>query len=452
MSVSFTGLFVLVMMLIVLLSGVQIGVGLMMTAFLGVLLSTGRLAVAVSLFGGSAYSAIMNYAFAVVPLFVMVGLLANIAGASTELYDTASVMMRKLRGGVAIATVFANAVFAAITGVSIASAAVFSKIALPEMNHLGYDIKFSTGTIAGSSVLGMLIPPSMLMIIYGTLAEESIGKLFLGGIIPGIILSLIYMVTILIMAYTKPGYVGLDRSGKPINQATTKNLGQELGLKVLFKPWGIILLIIITMGGIWGGFFTPTEAGGVGVVGAFLLAVAKRKMNWKALMNALLDTGKTTGSVLFILIAAQMFSRMLAMSGLINMATRKIMSFDLAPLAIVIIFCLIHLVLGCVLDSTSILLLTMPIMVPIIRQLGFNTVWYGILAIIVIEIGLITPPFGMSVFTIKSALANMRLSRPVSTEDIFLGSIPFMFGMVVLVVLIIAFPKIVMFLPSTMLE
>jgi C4-dicarboxylate transporter DctM subunit len=435
---------VIALLLICLVAGVGIGISLMLISVLGIWLSLGSMSVAIGILGTTAYCAIKDYAFAVVPLFVIMGLFANMAGASADLYDTSNALLYKVRGGVAIATVISNAVFAAITGVSIASAAVFTKIAVPEMTRLGYEKKFSMGTIAGSSVLGMLIPPSVLMIIYGSLAEQSIGKLFIAGIVPGVVLTLLYVLLIIILTKFKPELAGLKKDGSHIIKQ------DKFTWKILLKPWGIVLLIILVMGGIWGGLFTPTEAGGIGALGALLLVFLKRKFTFRKLWDALSETGKSTGSILFLLIAAQMFSRMLAVTGFIPLVTKGVMSLNLSAVGIICIFCTIHLAMGAVLDSTSILLLTMPIMVPIVRALGYDLIWYGILAIVAIEVGLISPPFGISVFTVKSSLVGTSLEDSVTVEDIFKGSFPFLLTMLVLIVLLIAFPAIVTYLPNMM--
>lgn len=438
MSPVTIGLISLILLLAMVLMGCHIGTSLMVMSVVGIYLSTGSLGVAINILGTTAFSAIRDYAFGVIPLFVLMGLLANLSGASSDLFNAADAMLRKVKGGLAIATVFANAIFAAITGVSIASAAVFTKIALPPMKRLGYDKKFAVGTIAGSSVLGMLIPPSLLMIVYGMLAEVSIGKLFVAGVLPGIMMALIYIIGISVMVKVKPALIQ-----QPREEGAEDSYAELSRLKAIIKPWPMVLLIVVTLGGIWGGFFTPIEAGGVGAFGALILVICKRKFTLKAMWDTLLETGITTGSVLFLLISAQMYSRMLAMTGVVSMVGKAVTELPLPHMAIIVIFILVWIALGCILDSTSILLLTIPLMVPIVRSFDMDLVWFGIVGIVAIETGLLTPPFGMSVYTIKSSMKASEGGDEMTLVDIFAGSMPFLLMMFLCIALILVFPGIV---------
>lgn len=438
MSPVTIGLISLILLLAMVLMGCHIGTSLMVMSVVGIYLSTGSLNVAINILGTTAFSAIRDYAFGVIPLFVLMGLLANLSGASSDLFNAADAMLRKVKGGLAIATVFANAIFAAITGVSIASAAVFTKIALPPMKRLGYDKKFAVGTIAGSSVLGMLIPPSLLMIVYGMLAEVSIGKLFVAGVLPGIMMALIYIIGISVMVKVKPALIQ-----QPREEGAEDSYAESSRLKAIIKPWPMVLLIVVTLGGIWGGFFTPIEAGGVGAFGALILVICKRKFTLKAMWDTLLETGITTGSVLFLLISAQMYSRMLAMTGVVSMVGKAVTELPLPHMAIIVIFILVWVALGCILDSTSILLLTIPLMVPIVRSFDMDLVWFGIVGIVAIETGLLTPPFGMSVYTIKSSMKASEGGDEMTLVDIFAGSMPFLLMMFLCIALMLTFPGIV---------
>ncbi len=417
--------------------GVHIGVTLAAVSVLTIWFITGKFSVAISLLQTTAYSAVMDYVFAVVPLFVLMGLFSTISGATRELFTSAQVFLGRVRGGIGIATVFANAVFAAITGVSVASAAVFSKIALPEMERLQYDRKFSLGIVAGSAILGMLIPPSVLMIVYGVMTEQAIGKLFVAGVVPGLVVTGVLSLGIWTMVYLKPHLGG--------NLDEARRLDFRTVARALVTPWAVIALIILVMGGIWGGLFTPTEAGAVGAAGGFILVVLKRKFSLRSLWQVLLDGGQTTASIFLLLICAQMYSRMLTMSGLAGKVTQWVTTLPVPPMVIIFGFIIIFLLLGCIIDSTSIILLTIPLMHPIALKLGYHPIWFTIVSIVAIEIGLLTPPFGMVVFAMKSSLGEK-----VKIEEIFEGSLPFLFLLALALAIIITFPILSTWLPSLM--
>lgn len=419
------------------LMGIHVGVALAMMSVIGMWWITGNFTIAIKLLGTTSYRSIMDYIFGVIPMFVLMGMLANLSGASKELYDSANALLGRVRGGLGIATVIANAVFAAITGVSVASAAVFSKIAIPQMRRLGYDRRFALGTVAGSSLLGMLIPPSILFIIYGVLTEEAIGKLFIAGILPGLVLAVVLSVGIYLMVLIRP-----ELGGKRPDFA-------EIGLKnfliTLFKPWTFLMLISLVLGGIYLGFFTPTEAGAIGAFGAFILFLLKRGLNVKELWTTLQETGYTSASIFFLLISAQMYSRMLTVSGLPAQASKLVAAMDVPPIFIIIIFVIIFIILGAILDSSSILLVTIPLMYPVIKALQFDNIWFGVVAVVAVEMGLLTPPFGMVVFAMKASLID-----EATIEDIFVGSFPFLIMIVAVLILVIAFPSLSLWLPGLM--
>lgn len=419
------------------LFGVHIGVALAAVSVFTIWCITGKFSVAISLLQTTAYSAVMDYVFAVVPLFVLMGLFATLSGATRELFTSAQVFLGRVRGGIGIATVFANAVFAAITGVSVASAAVFSKIALPEMERLQYDRKFSLGIVAGSAILGMLIPPSILMIVYGVLTEQAIGKLFIAGIVPGLVVTAVLSLGIWTMVFVKPHLGG--------NLDEVRRLDFRTVVRTIATPWAVVALIILVMGGIWGGLFTPTEAGAVGAAGGFLLVVIKRKFSFRSLWQILLDGGQTTASIFLLLICAQMYSRMLTMSGLAGKITQWVSTLPVPPIFIIFGFIVVFLLLGCIIDSVSIILLTIPLMHPIALKLGYDPIWFTIVSIISIEIGLLTPPFGMVVFAMKSSLGEK-----VQIEEIFAGALPFLLMLGLSLGIIIAFPILSTWLPSLM--
>src|SRR5512136_1192671 len=417
--------------------GVHVGITLAAMSVLGIWAITGKATVALNILQVTAYSAVMDYVFAVVPLFVLMGLFSTLAGATRELFNAAQFFLGRIRGGMGIATVIANAVFAAITGVSVASAAVFSKIAYPEMKRLQYDKKFGLGIVAGSAILGMLIPPSVLMIVYGVVTEQGIGKLFIAGILPGLVVAAVLSIGIRTMIYFKPALGGLMEKAEPF---TFRN-----ALHAVARCWAVVLLILLVLGGIWGGLFTPTEAGAVGAAGGFLLVLVKGKLNLRELWRVLLDGGQTTASIFLLLICAQMYSRMLTISGLASRISEGATTLPVPPWVIIAGFIVVFLILGCIIDSTSIILLTIPIMHPVAVKLGYDPIWFTIVSIVTIEIGLLTPPFGMVVFAMKSSLGD-----EAKIEVIFVGSTPFMLMLAIALAIIIAFPILSTFLPSLM--
>jgi C4-dicarboxylate transporter DctM subunit len=427
----------LILTVAMIIAGVHIGVSLLITSVLGLFLIIGDFGRAASVLGTGPFYAVFSYEFSVIPLFILMGLFANASGASKELYDAGFAWFGRLKGGLGIVTVLSNAVFAAVTGVSIASAAVFGKIAVPEMTRYGYKPKFSTGCVAGSSALGMLIPPSLLFIVFGLLSGESIGKLFIAGIIPGIILAATYSLAIIVMAQIRPQWLGNPRI--PEKQSWSSRF------KALIQSLSILLLILFVLGGIYTGVFTPTEAGAVGCIGALFIMMLKRKFNLANLKYALKETGLTTASVFLLIIGAQLFSRMLTISGLVNLLSNFVISLSVHPKLIVAFMMLILMLLGTFLDVTSILLISMPIMLPVVQAFGFNLIWFGVLCTISIETGLITPPFGMSVFVVKGAVGD-----EVSVEDIFAGSMPFLLILIITIVIILLFPGLSTWLPSRM--
>jgi C4-dicarboxylate transporter DctM subunit len=437
MEAVFIGGSMLALMFIGVLSGIHIGVSLLFCSLLGSWLIMGDFATAASLMGTGPFYVLFEYELTVIPLFILMGLFVVVSRASDDLYNTFHVWLGRLPGGLAIATVLSNALFAAITGVSIASAAVFSKIALPQMEEHGYDKSLSLGTIAGSSVLGMLIPPSVLLIVYGIFSEQSIGKLFMAGFIPGIILTGVYSFGILAMVRIRPRLAG------PLPAKET--IAWLKRLRSLLDTWGVFALIVLVLGGIYAGFLTPTEAGAVGATGALLMSLLKRRMTAANMRHSLLETGLTTASFFLLFIGAQMFSRMLAVTGFVRVVTTTLVNLPVAPLTLIILILIVYLVLGTFVDSISIMVLTLPIMLPVVQSLGFDLIWFGIISTITIEMGLLTPPFGMVIFVMKSTLGT-----EVEIEQIFKGIIPFLLMMAATLVVLIACPVLSTWLPSMM--
>jgi C4-dicarboxylate transporter, DctM subunit len=429
MSDLHVGMLSILLMLAGIYFGMHIGAALIVTSFISVALLKSP-EIAARFIAASANDAIRDYLFGVIPLFVLMGMLVSVSGIGRDTFDVFQWMLRRVKGGLGLATVAANTVFAAITGISIASASVFTKVAVPEMMRHGYTARFAVGVVAGSSVLGMLIPPSLLMIIYGVLAEESIGRMFIAGLIPGIILAVGFCIMIVGMAYLKPEMIGkVDGSGAVTEPDETL---RSAALK--FVP--ILILIILVLGGLYGGFFTPTEAGAVGAAGALVIALARKRLTWRKFWNVLTETGFVSVSVLFLIIAASLYSRMLALSGVPSSVTELITQMGLGSWGFIAAYILIVIALGCIIDSVSIMLIMVPIVLPIAKAYGMDVVWFGVVTVVAVEIGLLTPPFGVSVYTVKSALNDPR----ITVKDIFAGSFPFVLMMCVVLFILVLFP------------
>lgn len=410
--------------------GMHIAISLGLASLVGVYFMRDDFQVAANLLAQASSDAIASHVFGVVPLFVLMGFLVAAADIGRDAYEVANQVFRRVRGGLGIATVAANAVFAAITGISIASAAVFTRIAVPEMLRYNYRPSFAVGVVAGSSVLGMLIPPSLLMIIYGFVSGVSIGKMFIAGIVPGIVLAFVFSAGILFMARFMPSQVGGDRIVAD---------GPEMSApEMVGKLMPTVLLVGLCMGGIYAGFFTPTESGAIGAAGALIIALSKRRLTWKSFWRVLLETGYVTVSISFLIICANMFTRMLAMSGLPQFFIQLMADAGLGSNGFLSIHLLIVLALGTIIDSTSILLITLPLVLPIAQGFGMDLVWFGIVTIVAVEVGLLTPPFGLSVFVVKSTLDDPRF--PLG--EIFKGTVPFVVMMLVVLVLLVLFPQL----------
>ena len=432
MSDLVLGFMAIFAMLCFIILGMHIGIALIVTSFVAVWLMKSP-EIAARFVGAAANDAIRDYLFGVVPLFVLMGMFVSISGVGRDTFDVFQWVLRRVRGGLGLATVGANAVFAAITGISIASASVFTKVATPEMIRHGYTRRFAVGVVAGSSVLGMLIPPSLLMIIYGVIAEESIGRMFLAGILPGVLLALLFCLLIIAMAYLSPARI--FASGK---FDSTKEKDLETWATAVQKFFPILILVVLVLGGLYSGFFTPTEAGAVGAAGAFLITLLRRRLDWKKLWNVLTETGYVSVSVLFLIIAASLYSRMLALTGLPAAITSSITEVGLGAWGFLIAYLVIVILLGCIIDSVSIMLIMLPIVLPIVSTFGMDKIWFGVLTVVAVEIGLLTPPFGVSVYTVKSALNNPS----ISVKDIFAGAFPFVLVMVFALVILALFPSL----------
>jgi tripartite ATP-independent transporter DctM subunit len=422
------------LILVLIYTGLYIPVALGLVSFIGVWLLRGDIEVPIYLLSLAAADTIAEPTFAVVPLFALMGLLISEAGVGRDIYDVSNYIFRRLKGGLGIATVVANAIFASITGSSIASASVFTKVSIPEMKRFGYNPRFTVGVVAGSSVLGMLIPPSVMLILYAIITEQSVGHMFIAGIIPGILLSIAFGVAILVMATFFPRLV-MKESIDQIEQEKQPSL---TGLQLLRMVSPILLLVGIVLGGIYTGWFTATEAGAAGAVGALIVAVFKKRLTPKGLWKVLTETGHITASILLLLIAASMYSRMLGIAGLPTTFSEWIQSQELGFATIMLIYVILLVLMGTILDTVSIILIIVPLFLPILEPMDIHLVWFGIVTVIGAEIGLLTPPLGVSCFVIHSSLND----PDISLTDVFIGAFPFALIMLAILILIILFPSL----------
>lgn len=423
------GLVSLAAMMLLVLAGLYIPVALMVVSFVGVWAIKGNGMLAVKLMTLAANDAIANYFFGIVPLFVLMGFVVAETDIGKDAYTVANAAFRKVRGGLGVGTIAANAIFAAITGISIASAAVFTRIAVPEMLRHGYSPRFATGLVAGSSVLGMLMPPSLLLILYAVLTEQSVGDMFMAGIVPGLLLASFFALGVVAMAFLAPSKLG------DVEQAR----GDGLPLRELLAKGGpIVALIAIVLGGIYSGLFTPVEAGAVGAIAALIVGVWRRKLTPRKFMRILIDTGLVTATVCLLIVSAQMYARMLAFSGVPDGLVELTAHAEMGYWSTMLCYVAILIAMGMILDGSSILLVVAPIMAPVAMEMGMDLVWFGIVTVVAVEVGLLTPPFGISVYVIKATLDDSR----VTLVDIFRGAFPFALVMLLLIALLLAFPQL----------
>ena len=428
-------------MLALIYLGLHIATTLALLSFLGVWFIKGNVTIAVNLLWVSAYDTVNNYVFAAIPLFVLMGFLVAAAGMGRDAYDIGQILLRRVKGGLGMATVVANAIFAAITGVSVASASVFSKLSVPEMLRHGYTARFAVGTVAGSSVLGMLIPPSVLFIVYALITEQSVGDMFIAGILPGLLLTAAYCTQIFIMAHWFPHTVMMRRDAGVRPAAEQGDAAGGTG-DLLRKAGPIALLVTLVLGGLYGGVFTPVEAGAAGAFLGLIFALVRRKLTWARFWDVLLETGSVTATLLFLIVAASMYSRMLGLSGLPSELAVLFEGSGLGFHGLLVIYVIIVIILGTIIDSVSIMLIMVPLFIASLKSFQIDLVWFGVVTVIATEVGLLTPPFGLAVFVVHSTLR-----RPdITLRDIFIGSAPFALSMCVVVALVVVFPEIATFL------
>jgi tripartite ATP-independent transporter DctM subunit len=413
-------------------AGAHIAVALGMISFVGVILLKGNIDVALNLLSLAMADSIADEAFATVPAFVMMGLLVSRAGLGRDVYEFANELFRPVRGGLGVATVAASAIFASVTGSSIASASVFTRVAVPEMLRYRYGRRFAVGVVAGSSVLGMIIPPSVMLIIYAVVTEQSVGAMFLAGIVPGVLLALAYCIAIPVFHRLWPDYVG----GETAHEAAPKL--RTLALDALVKVGPVALLVLIVLGGIYGGVLTPVESGAAGTIAAAVIGTVKRRLSWKGVWQALVETGHITANILFLIIAASIYSRMLGIAGLPTLFGEWLVSLQMPFWGFMTMYVLVLLALGTIIDTASIILIAVPLFLHALQPFNVHPVWFGIVTVIGAEIGLLTPPFGISCFVIKAVIEDPR----ITLRDIFMGALPFAAVMLAVLIVLIAFPKL----------
>jgi C4-dicarboxylate transporter DctM subunit len=407
--------------------GVYIPIALGAVSFVSVWLMRDNFTLAMSLLKIAVGDSAMEYTFATIPLFTFMGLIVSKAGLGSDVYEVMSTGFRRVKGGIGMATVGANAVFAAVTGSSIASASVFSKVSVPQMLKHGYNPRFAVGVVAGSSVLGMIIPPSAMLIIYSFVAEQSVGDMFMAGVIPGIMLAIAYLIAIWLMGKLTPGFI----AGRPADDYELMPWGM-----IASKTLPIIGLISVVLGGIYTGWLTPVEAGAAGALVALIIAVVRRSMSPRDFWDALLETGHITAFLLFLITAASMYSRMLGLAGVPNELGNYLEGTQAGFWTIMLLYILLMLFLGTILDTASIILVVVPLFLPLVEPMGMSLVWFGIVTVVGAEIGLLTPPLGISCFVIKATLDDPN----ITLKDVFMGALPFAGVMLIVLLILIEFP------------
>jgi tripartite ATP-independent transporter DctM subunit len=421
------GLFSVGAIVFLIYSGVYIPIALGVVSFVSIWLMRDNFTLALNLLKVAVGDSAMEYNFATIPLFTFMGLIVSKAGLGSDIYEVMTMRFRKVKGGIGMATVGANAVFAAVTGSSIASASVFTKVSVPQMIAQDYNPRFAVGVVAGSSVLGMIIPPSAMLIIYSFVAEQSVGDMFKAGFIPGVMLAIAYVGSIWFMAKYFPNFVG----GRPASDYELMS-SKEIASKTL----PTLGLITVVLGGIYTGWMTAVEAGATGALVALVIAILRRTMSLKGFWDALLETGHITAAILFLITAASIYSRMLGLAGLPNQLGDMLTGNESSFFIIMVVYVLLMLFLGTLLDTASIILIVVPLFLPIIEAMDLSLIWFGIITVVGAEIGLLTPPLGISCFVIKSTLNDDR----ISLKDVFMGALPFAFVMFIVLLLLIRFP------------
>jgi tripartite ATP-independent transporter DctM subunit len=415
--------------------GMPIAFAMFFVGFAGVTYLTSAGA-ALPVLARTAYEVSAYYPYTVIPLFIVMGGFAGSSGMTQELYGTFDKWLRRLPGGLGIATIGACAGFAAVSGSSVATAAAMGTVALPEMRRFGYDMKLATGSVAAGGTLGFLIPPSIGFVVYGMLTEQSIGKLLIAGIVPGVLLALSYIFIVIFLVQLNPQLAPSSPDPVPWSEK----------LSSLLDIWQPLSIFVVVMGGIYLGFFTPTEAGAIGATMLFVVAMFKRKLNLTTMKEALQEAVRISVMVLFLVAGANVFSYFLALSTIPMAVSSWVAELEVSRYVILAIIIVIYLFLGCFLDAISMMVLTMPVIFPVILTLHFDPIWFGVIAVLMMEAGLITPPMGLNIFTVAG------VAKDIPVETIFRGVSPFLLAILFLAFVITVFPKLVLLLPAMMLR
>jgi tripartite ATP-independent transporter DctM subunit len=432
MSTDFIAVAGFVTLFILMLLRVPVGMAMGLVGVVGYSMIAGT-GPALKLVGQTSMRTVTDYTFGVIPMFMLMGAFVSVSGVSKELFRAANACIGHLRGGLGMATVLACGGFAAICGSSVATAATFSTVAYPEMRRYGYPQSFSSGVIAAGGTLGAMLPPSTVLAVYAVITQQDIGKLFMAGVLPGLLAMSMYVLTIAIIVMVRPQW---------LPAAPARPWAERL--VALKDVWPSLVLFIFVIGGLYGGFFTPTEAGGVGAGGAFLLGVLRRKLDRAGIRTALLQATRTAAAVFTVLIGALLFGYFLTITQTPQKLTGFLTGLGIGRYGVLALIMVMYLVLGCLMDAMAMIILTVPIIFPVIMQLGFDPIWFGVIIVMTVELGLIHPPVGMNVFVIKSVV------HEISFTTIFKGVIPFVVTDIVRLVILIAFPAIALWLPGRM--
>jgi tripartite ATP-independent transporter DctM subunit len=389
---------------------------------------------AMKLVGQTTMRTVTDYSFGVIPMFLLMGAFVSVSGISRELFRAANTFVGHWRGGLGIATIAACGAFAAISGSSVATAATFSAVAYPEMRRFNYPQSFSTGVIAVGGTLGAMLPPSTVLVVYGLITQQDIGKLFIAGIIPGLLAIVMHMITIAIIGRVRPGF---------LPAGPRSSWGERI--RAIGEVWSPLLLFLFVIGGLYGGLFIPTEAGAVGAVGAFAIGVLRGKLPGASILQALLQATRTAAAVFTVLIGALLFGYFLTITQTPQHVTAFLTGLGVGPYGVLALILLMYLALGCLMDAMAMIILTVPIVFPVVTALGFDPIWFGVVIVMTVELGLIHPPVGMNVFVIKSVIKDVKMST------IFVGVLPFVATDILRLVILVAFPAIATWLPLRMI-